>query len=66
MRRCELCGELFPEEELRNFIRFPGRYVQNIACKKCIEEHSIPVWARSTGIVAVRVGLRGDEETQIE
>ena len=49
MRRCELCGELFPEEELRGFIRYPGRYVRNIACKKCIEEHIIPKSMRGAG-----------------
>lgn len=41
MRKCELCGDLFPEEELRDFIRYPGRYVRNYACKKCIEEHTL-------------------------
>ena len=48
MRRCDLCGELFPEGALTGFIRYLGRYVKNIACKKCTEEHSVPKWdARS-------------------
>ena len=40
MKRCDICGELFPVGELRGFIRYPGRYVRNLACIRCIESYS--------------------------
>ena len=61
MRKCELCREFFPEEDLRRFIRYLGRFIWNYACTKCIEEHSVPKWVRGAPILAYDY-----EETWIE
>ena len=59
MKRRDLCGELFPEGALTGFIRYPGRYVKNIACKKCTEEHSVPKWMRGAPMQEGVEGARG-------